>query len=788
MWVCLHKNASLLPSFACLDSMETYRRHKKLPDPGIYVREMRGTEREAAAEQEEGVAGEHKLWLRSLRNVERRTDDEHEKLVREIDELFRHYYTPVVFGARYRAPCPVWRSERIVLRQGELPRFATRVCIYQGDENEIGEDPVEHIDEIGGLLGFISLRPKDARASRHVAVAHLICPAHMKRPRYHILSTALGPPDGIMPFRGTPYYQPWVSCEQSGAGAAGAPPNRAICLHASLYSALLLKSSTFHCSPISSHDLLALLWQEANRTEGTISMKQIAESGFNLKQCESVLRSPDANAGVCVETVSTASYFHEAKVMLQERQRLGVRNGTEDVRDAGLVPFLEKEAFQQVQEINNEINLAVLAELKIDRGQLTGEEGMADWPPEAIAEVLVQNGEVVEFLKRGGCLDAVARSGGDAPSNADLLKHVRERRRHHCRARGRHACFTELYQVQMRLAKREARLCVAEYLANGMPVIASISEGRLESDQPVLEGHSVLVVGMHFQNPVPKPGREGGQVPEEDWGYEKSDNFLPSSFVLHDITQAPFWEVSASNLVTTGFYPDYDKKTKVASSGFSYLAVAPRGATGGVHAVRRLADGLRKAYLDSRFYPMFAEGYRRAFGLDAEVAPKTTCMRTRLMSMQDILRWYVRPVCNRDEPSDKELREDAAGYGAACDLIKEQVEKVAAGGKPLSRWWCVECHSEGYRSCAFRDYETWTPPILIFCWRIDQIAKVNGGGGAADPDEGVPQPDLDCPEFVIRTLDRERCEIRCLNEGWVGFPSRYVARSEREQSVSNASS
>lgn len=779
--------------------METYRRHKILPDPEIYVAEMRSGKAPAPK-----AAPAHQLSLPKkpphpkgrLRMLDIVTDDgesKHDDLVREIDRLFRHYYTPVVFGARYRAPCPVWRSERIVLRKGELPRFATRVCIYQdhsihpdgaGTTPE-GRAPASHIDEIGGLLGFISLRPQDANASHQVAVAHLSCPSHMKRPRYHILSTALGPPDGVMTFRGTPYYQPWVSQDAAVRDRDAAPkdpnvpPNRAICLHASLYSALLLKSSTFHCSPISSHDLLARLWQEQNRHHGAISMKAIAVQGFNLEQCLDVLSSADANAGGCLETISTFEFFFEARDILEQRREMLRRagpDGKEAPAEERLGLFRQEDSSAECARLLQDIGFQILKELGISPDSLQPTASDPAISPQERAAVLLQFCDVAEFTRLGANYDHVASELPGRPSSLELLKHVRNRRIRICRAYGRHPLFASLPDVQMLLAKREARLCMAEYLANGMPIIASISDRARDYTSQYSEGHSALIVGMHFQNPVPKPTPTPGYHAEEEWPYEKSDNFLPSSFILHDITQAPFWEVSAKNLLTASVYSKYEEDFQVLDGAFSYLAITPRGTRIGIRDVRRYADALRKIHLNPDNSGTFAEEYRKAFGLKETPSPATTCMRTRLMSTQDIIRWYIRPVTNQKEPGEEDLRLHTRGYAEACKLITSRPSAGSpptATESPQTRWWCVECHSDAYRSSSFRDYATWMPPILVYCWPVDHDSSSALALPGSDPDR---------PGFTIRSTGRWECTIRRPNLPPVIFETRYVAPQDRASS------
>src|SRR4051794_18048969 len=123
--------------------METYRRHKRVPDPRPYVDEMR--DRPATVPSFED-------WRRSLKDLSGLgySEQEQEQIRREICWLFRHFQAPVIFGARFHAPCPIWRSERIVLRDDILGRFAPRLCLFHGDPEYMNDhaDPSGQVDQM----------------------------------------------------------------------------------------------------------------------------------------------------------------------------------------------------------------------------------------------------------------------------------------------------------------------------------------------------------------------------------------------------------------------------------------------------------------------------------------------------------------------------------------------------------------------------------------------------------------------------------------------------------------
>ncbi|MCB1237829.1 MAG: hypothetical protein KDM91_22375, partial [Verrucomicrobiae bacterium] len=281
--------------------METYRRHHSTPAPHSLCRDQNG---DVSPESLEKLA----------------YDPQDEPLIiEEINHIFDNFHIPVAFGARHRAPCPVWRSERIVLGNETLSRFANRIHVFQKKSSKFTESAESWANHggaadsfkqtsrfFGHYMGYLSLRPipwvKDEE-TRWVAVANICPPRFMNRPRYHVLTTVTGPSDGVMPFRATPYYKP-IHMPQSSVGGEGAR-NLAVCLHASLYCALLLKSNSFHCTPVSSQDMLAILWKKTPEDgRKKKSMGVIARSGVTLNQALAVLKSGDVGAGGVLESFS----------------------------------------------------------------------------------------------------------------------------------------------------------------------------------------------------------------------------------------------------------------------------------------------------------------------------------------------------------------------------------------------------------------------------------------------------------------------------------------------------
>ena len=75
---------------------------------------------------------------------------------KEIHELFRGYGTDIVYGKRGPSPCSAWRSERMLLNNEALSRFANRVrcartrfkriAVSAGSLHNAGVAPLERCD------------------------------------------------------------------------------------------------------------------------------------------------------------------------------------------------------------------------------------------------------------------------------------------------------------------------------------------------------------------------------------------------------------------------------------------------------------------------------------------------------------------------------------------------------------------------------------------------------------------------------------------------------------------
>lgn len=168
----------------------------------------------------------------------------------ELKRLFAWYATPVLFGGRHRAPCSVWRSERLLINEPKFSRFANRVHVFQKKVQR--EEGANENSAYGQYLGFVSLRPQVRSETRrgygfvYTAVAYITPPRYMLRPRYHVLTTASGSPEGVLPFRATPFCFPNEDTD-----------HRASCLHSALQSALLLKMNSLGCAPITGQEMVA---------------------------------------------------------------------------------------------------------------------------------------------------------------------------------------------------------------------------------------------------------------------------------------------------------------------------------------------------------------------------------------------------------------------------------------------------------------------------------------------------------------------------------------------------
>jgi hypothetical protein len=261
----------------------------------------------------------------------------------ELDYLLRRYGSRLRYGKAHPAPCSVWRSERSLYGASarHKGRFVNRVHIFEDRwppdrGTREGKDWDDQFDEQERVwpsgydypaahqryLGYVSLRPREFREFRelrepgrpflrYTAVCVLTPPMFMLRPRFHLITCMAGPPDGVLPFRATPYC------------GADAPEdehdfetNRAPCLHSALHACLLLKANNYQCRPITAQDMVALTWQMDHAGQmpsrpanggaddaGTKwSMSEWNHEGLTLEGALQILRHEEVGAGGILET------------------------------------------------------------------------------------------------------------------------------------------------------------------------------------------------------------------------------------------------------------------------------------------------------------------------------------------------------------------------------------------------------------------------------------------------------------------------------------------------------
>ena len=207
----------------------------------------------------------------------------------EVRRLFAGYGADVFFGKRHPAPCTTWRSERIQLDDEALPRFANRVHVFERTQG------FERAQEVraGRYLGYVTLRPLLNRERQpffqYVAVANIAPPRYMLRPRYHLISCVGGPPDGVLPFRCTPFCFPFDDIRW-----------QASCLHTSLQQALLLKMNSFQLTPVSSQEIIANLWSQ--NSEPAVRSEP-PEKGATLAQGLQALVDEEGRSAGVLETI-----------------------------------------------------------------------------------------------------------------------------------------------------------------------------------------------------------------------------------------------------------------------------------------------------------------------------------------------------------------------------------------------------------------------------------------------------------------------------------------------------
>ncbi|WP_265595549.1 hypothetical protein [Verrucomicrobium sp. BvORR106] len=208
-------------------------------------------------------------------------DSDEQDIVRaELDRLFNSFRTKIVYGQRHYAPSPTWRDELTLAGHVPAPaRFVVRVHIFESRGAEAGR-----------YLGFVSLRPpnyvsrrsRTSLAARHgfsyVIDAELTAPAHMQRPRYHLLTTTASSARlGVLPFRSAVY---------SAAGVTALEGS--VCVHLAVSQALNLIMGRFACRPVSQVEFdCRLLEILARKGETSVNPQQ---RGAKLLEALQVIR------------------------------------------------------------------------------------------------------------------------------------------------------------------------------------------------------------------------------------------------------------------------------------------------------------------------------------------------------------------------------------------------------------------------------------------------------------------------------------------------------------------
>lgn len=211
----------------------------------------------------------------------------------ELEQLFKAYAVDIYPGHIHCAPSPTWRDESIIeLGHSTCSRFVTRVHVFERSD----------AGKAGRYLGFAALRPHEAVRRmqqsprpgvgyRYVIEGELVCPRHMKRPRYHlILTNATSARLGILPLRSAVFMAPRHD-----------ERNRSTCMHLALSQALHLVMGRFGSRPISQREFDIMLW---NQLGGSVPLAAIAEQGAKLTEALEVVRNCDAGGFL-------ASFFEE---------------------------------------------------------------------------------------------------------------------------------------------------------------------------------------------------------------------------------------------------------------------------------------------------------------------------------------------------------------------------------------------------------------------------------------------------------------------------------------------
>ncbi len=234
----------------------------------------------------------------------------------EVKGLFEEFGGQVIFGECRLAPCSVWRAERVQIGDESLSRFAVRLHVFQSAGPSHAEDvnvavpgqPTYH----GRFIGYISLRPTSASPNQrfgYITIANIAPPRYMMRPEFHVISCVSGGHDSEMPVRCTPYVVPNFKTKDFAS-----------CLHGALQEALLLKTNQFGFVPISSLEMITLLWE---LKDGSIPISEISSEFTSLEDALCILESDEVRAGGVIETFrigdSNGSSDSERKTATQNR-------------------------------------------------------------------------------------------------------------------------------------------------------------------------------------------------------------------------------------------------------------------------------------------------------------------------------------------------------------------------------------------------------------------------------------------------------------------------------------
>lgn len=238
--------------------------------------------------------------------------DEKSRIQVEFHHLFRAF-GDFCLGATHLAPCPSWRAERPQLGDAKLSRFATRCHVFQQAVAQPGEPCGEVCDPSGRsghgrYLGYVSLRPRMFTSPQPVrfeftAVANLVPPSHMHRPRYHVITCVGGSADGVLPFRCAPFCVPNPGI-----------PDKATCLYVAMYQGLLLKMYQFGFTPVNSADMRTLFWRHKHG-RASASDANGADGGATLVEALSVLRDPAVNAGGVIESFGRGDFTRHSNAL-----------------------------------------------------------------------------------------------------------------------------------------------------------------------------------------------------------------------------------------------------------------------------------------------------------------------------------------------------------------------------------------------------------------------------------------------------------------------------------------